>query len=146
MTAMFRGAQSFNGDITKWDVSSVDSMNSLFFAATSFNRDISRWDVSSVTHMDSMFRKARPFNSDISKWDVSRVNTMSHMFYGAVSFKQKLCGAAWVHSKANKRSMFEGSSGSISPTVCTITSTFLPQTKAELKNAIDACVHQSLRT
>ena len=34
------------------------------------------------------------------------------------SFKQKLCGAAWVHSKASKKDMFLGSSGSISSQVC----------------------------
>ena len=41
------------------------------------------------------------------------------MFQDAVSFKQTLCGAAWVHSKANQRDMFVGSYGSILPTVCT---------------------------
>ena len=40
------------------------------------------------------------------------------MFYNAVGFKQDLCGAAWVRSKAKKMYMFKNSPGSISRTVC----------------------------
>lgn len=35
----------FNGDISKWDVSNVENMNSMF-EESSFNGDISKWDVS----------------------------------------------------------------------------------------------------
>ena len=69
--------------------------------------------------MNIMFQNVAEFNSDISKWDVSRVTNMNQMFYHATSFKQELCGAAWVNSKASKNDMFEGSSGSISRTECT---------------------------
>ena len=43
------------------------------------------------------------------------------MFCNARSFKQKLCGDAWVHSKASKIAMFKGSHGSIprAPDGCT---------------------------
>ena len=81
---MFSGARSFNGDISKWDVSSVSSMPGMFWGATSFN-------------------------CDISKWDVSRVTNMDHMFWGAVSFKHNLCGPAWFYSKASKTNMFPNS-------------------------------------
>jgi surface protein len=47
-----------------------------YVAMRSFNGDISRWDVSRVTTMWDTFRKASVFNSDISKWDVSKVTTM----------------------------------------------------------------------
>ena len=40
------------------------------------------------------------------------------MFYNAASFTQKLCTATWVHSRARKIAMFEGTSGSISSKVC----------------------------
>merc|ERR1719183_96298 len=40
------------------------------------------------------------------------------MFSFATSFKQKLCGAAWVNSKAEQDRMFQNSPGSISKTVC----------------------------
>ena len=42
---------------------------------------------------------------------------MDYMFYASLSFKRKLSGAAWVHSKASQNFMFEGSSGSISRAV-----------------------------
>ena len=89
------------------------------WTGTSFNGDISAWDVSRVTDMTRTFMQAKLFNCDISHWDVSRVTKMDHMFFEAASFKQKLCGAAWVESKASKLEMFTGSSGSISSTVCT---------------------------
>merc|ERR1719353_287576 len=64
---------------------------------------------------------------------------MDSMFRGAMSFTRKLCGSAWVHSQARKTVMFEGSSGSISRTVCTTTtSAFSPQSKEELKEAVAA--------
>ena len=66
-----------------------------------------------------MFSYAASFNSDLSKWDVSSANGMDAMFSYAVSFKQKMCGSAWVHSKASKIGIFAGTSGSISPAMYT---------------------------
>merc|ERR1711934_301315 len=113
------GATAFSSDVSKWDVSSVTNMDGMFSDAKAFNGDISKWDVSSVTDMSDMFSEAESFDGDVSKWDVSRVTMMDRMFFHAASFKQKLCGAAWVNSKATKRLMFAGTSGSISETVCT---------------------------
>eukprot|EP00961_Rhodomonas_salina_P194316 2623813-Rhodomonas_salina.1 len=48
---------SFNGDISKWDVSSVTDMSYLFYDS-SFNGDLSKWDVSSVRSMDQIVREA----------------------------------------------------------------------------------------
>ena len=69
--------------------------------------------------MTNMFTSATSFNGDISKWDVSSVTKMDRMFYLASSFKQTLCLAPWVNSKATKTLAFEGTSGSISQTGCT---------------------------
>ena len=115
---MFRGATLFNADISQWDVSSVELMERMFRDATSFNADISKWDVSSVTLMNSMFESATSFNADISKWNVSSVTLMNSMFEGATSFNRTLCGSAWIHSKALKKTgveknMFKDSSGKI---------------------------------
>ena len=72
-----------------------------------FNSDLSNWDVTSVADMAGMFRQANAFNCDLSIWDVSSVTNMDDMFLNAVSFNQKLCGANWFRSKANKEDMFE---------------------------------------
>merc|ERR1719174_1552209 len=60
-----------------------------------------------------MFNYATAFNQDLSNWDVSKVTDMQIMFYEAKSFKQVLCSAAWVNSKAEQRDMFVGSPGYI---------------------------------
>ena len=86
MSKMFLYADSFNGDISPWDVSGVTDMSQMFFDADSFNGDISPWDVSNVTGMSGMFANADSFNGDISPWNVSGVTDMSRMFANADSF------------------------------------------------------------
>ena len=85
MGAMFNGDEqnpnTFNQDISKWDVSNVTNMRAMFVFFSLFNEDISEWDVSSVTNMEEMFVGAA-FNQDISEWDVSNVTTMFRMFLG----------------------------------------------------------------
>ena len=90
MDRMFRGATSFNGDISSWNVSQVTDMEAMFFDATSFNGDISSWNVSKVADMSTMFNGATSFNGDISGWDVSNVTSMEAMFAFATSFNQDL--------------------------------------------------------
>ena len=96
MSHMFRGATSFNANISGWNVSGVTEMPSMFRGATSFNGDISDWNVSGVTSMNSMFRNATSFNGDISDWNVSGVTSMSRMFFGATSFNGDISG--WIVS------------------------------------------------
>ena len=69
-SVMFSYATSFNGDIPKWDVSSVSDMHTMFSYVTSFNGDIPKWDVSSVSVIHSIFSYVTSFNGDIPKWDV----------------------------------------------------------------------------
>ena len=147
MTQLFSSQTFFYGDLSKWDVSSVKDMSSMFQGAQSFNGDISKWDVSSVVEIPAMFRLAASFRGGISRWDVSRVVNMDYMFWYAVSFKQKLRGAAWVRSKASKNDMFRGSSGSIARAITLITaSTTITagfSSKAKLKDAVEACLKLS---
>ena len=111
-------SEELHGPIGDWDVSSVTDMRDIFYGASAFNQDLSKWDVSAVTDMQAMFFRASHFNQDLSKWDVSKVTDMELMFYGASAFNRKLCGDAWVQSKADKSEIFYGSPGSISSTVC----------------------------
>ena len=64
------GLNRFNGDISKWDVSSVKDMSEMFNGSR-FNGDISKWDVSSVKDMRRMFMHSK-FKSDLSKWEINK--------------------------------------------------------------------------
>ena len=51
--------------------------------AESFNQDISSWDVSKVKDMSGMFVYAESFNQNIDKWNVSNVENIGGMFTGS---------------------------------------------------------------
>ena len=108
MSVFFNGNQSFNQDISSWDVSNVTNMNGMFSgqssAPASFNQDIGNWDVSSVTNMSGMFYSTA-FNQDIGNWDVSNVTDMSFMFNRTSNFNQDIGG--WdVSNVTNMEYMF----------------------------------------
>ena len=92
----------FNGDISKWDVSNVTSMEQMFYFCEKFNQDISNWDVSNVTNMYSMFYNCKSFNQDISSWDVSNVENMDWMFGGCSKFNQDISSWDVSNVKNNK--------------------------------------------
>merc|ERR1739848_427361 len=88
-------------------------MLGMFFQASAFNQGLPNWNVGNVIDMSWMFSEARAFNQDLSKWNVGKVNNMEGMFRQASAFNQALCGHTWIDSKANKRSMFRDSPGTI---------------------------------
>ena len=104
MEKMFRKNKKFEGDLSNWNVSNVTNMEGCF-SQTIFNGDISKWNVSKVTNMRSMFYEAK-FNGDISKWNVSEVTNMRSMFYCA-DFNSDI--SKWNVSKVtNMDHMFSG--------------------------------------
>ena len=66
MNAMFRGAKSFQGDISKWDMSTVTDMYRLFGDAISFNGDISKSDVygREIVQAAAIWDHLGPFNGN----------------------------------------------------------------------------------
>jgi len=108
MNLMFYGATKFNQPLNWGEkTAKVNSMIRMFNEAESFNQDISGWDVSSVTNMAYMFNLAESFNQDISGWDVSNVKNMSVMFSGANTFNQSL-GNWDITSVTNMIGIFSG--------------------------------------
>ena len=106
MEALFRKNSAFDHDISNWDVSSVKQMRDMFSGST-FNGDISQWDVSNVTFMLSMFENATLFNQDIGSWDVGKVTQMANMFKGALAFNQDI-GAWDLSNVRSTQYMFAG--------------------------------------
>ena len=90
MNHMFYHAELFNQPIGSWDVHNVNNMSYMFFCAEKFNQHIDSWDVSSVTNMNSMFFGAYLFNKPINQWDVKNVTNMCCMFQNASSFNQSI--------------------------------------------------------
>ena len=61
------------------------------FYKSGFNQDISKWDVSKVQSFLLMFTDS-PFNRDISPWDIQA--DPSYMF--GEDFNLILCGSSWI--------------------------------------------------
>ena len=52
------------------------------FEDSSFNGDISKWNVSNVEDMYGMFQYSK-FDRDLSRWNVSNVKNKGYMFWGS---------------------------------------------------------------
>ena len=104
MYGMFSCSKGFQGDISNWDVSNVTNMERMFMQST-YNGDLSKWNVGNVTNMVDMFENTKNFNGDISNWDVSNVKDMTRMFAYNTSFNQDI--SKWdVHNVTSFQEMF----------------------------------------
>lgn len=77
---MFSAANSFNGDLSSWNVANVTYMSFMFDSATSFSSDLSGWNVTNLINAEYMFNLASSFTSDLSGWNISNATHMNHMF------------------------------------------------------------------
>lgn len=59
-SALGKGVEQFNGDISKWDVSNVENMMYIFKDCSSLTCDISNWDVSHVRFWSSASFQGTP--------------------------------------------------------------------------------------
>ena len=80
MMLLFKGNETFNGDITGWNLSEVTDMDYMFWNATSFNKPIGDWKFPNVKTICGMFKGATSFNQDISTWEISGVFVLDNMF------------------------------------------------------------------
>ena len=77
-------------DVTEMTTFYDDSGSKGLFENTKFEYiNISDWDVSNVEDMNSMFYRCKQLKSvgDLSDWDVSNVENMHHMFYNCKQLK-----------------------------------------------------------
>lgn len=82
MDSLFFGCYDFDCDLSQWNVSQVKDMEYMFGACENFKgRGLEKWDVSRVKNMGAMFAKCENLNCDLSHWNVSQVINMQHMFY-----------------------------------------------------------------
>jgi hypothetical protein len=101
---------SFNSDLY-WDTSAATNMDSCFVNNVEFNGDLSAWNVSIVEWMNSMFRGSGISDSGIGNWDVSSVINAAFMFADARSLSPKLSLSGWqLGSVQTVSCMFKGSS------------------------------------
>ena len=108
---MFEGS-SFNGYVSKFDMSSVQDCSAMFKNSKAFNQWIDSWfdGTNSLTNTSSMFEGAEAFNNKVASWDMSSVQDCSAMFKNTKVFNK------WVDSLfngssnavTNMSSMFEG--------------------------------------
>jgi surface protein len=93
----FRSASSFNQPLTNLvDTSGVAtcSMLSMFQLTNDFNQNLNNWDVSKVNTMQSVFLSATAFNNGGGDtpltWAAPLCTSFANMFQGALSFNQPL--------------------------------------------------------
>ena len=108
MSDAFAYQYTFNGDLSKWDVSSVTRFERMFNYATSYEGvGVETWDTSNAESMQDMFGEATKFNGKVSGWNTNKVINMKWMFDKAKSFAQDVSG--WTKHDGNSQCGYFGS-------------------------------------
>ena len=91
LVRQFFGATAFNQNLSNWNVSRVQRMNSMFRDAMVFQgHGLEHWDVSNVVSMESMFDSAVSFQGNLSAWYPVHVADFSWQFYACALFVNDL--------------------------------------------------------
>ena len=61
---MFWGCESFNSDISSWNVSKVTDMCDMFLGCDSFKYDLSSWNISKADYTISVRKHMRHINEE----------------------------------------------------------------------------------
>jgi len=105
MNWMFKGSTKFNGNLSAWDTSNVETMTGTFSGAKAFQGNgLKQWDISKVNSTSFMFQDAQSFNEDISTWNMTSVTNANYMLMFAQSFNQNLC--KWGDTNADGENTF----------------------------------------
>jgi surface protein len=99
----FQRAVNLNDpNITYWDTSNVENLNSIFRFCSSFNQNINTkvvtnnkrryvaWDVKNGINFNSMFAGASVFNQPLNCWNMSNATSIASMFQSAQLFNQDI--------------------------------------------------------
>ena len=112
MYGTFLGARAFNSDISSWKTQNLATLHGTFYGAKSFNQDISSWNVKKVGSLAFAFFYASAFNQDIGSWQIGKVTSLQATFFGATKFNQDITSwkterVASLASTFNKATSFD---------------------------------------
>lgn len=101
MSTMFYDCFKFNQDLGAWETSNVKNLDLTFCGCHSFDgKGLSKWDISSVTSLNGTFMNARKFTEDISAWDVSNVADASNCFMNCEALRLDLSKWRFTNAKS----------------------------------------------
>ena len=91
----FKGALSFNGNLTSWCLSSNEDMQDMFLNANSFEGgDLSTWAdcLGNIETMQAMFRQIDNLQVNVAGWNLPSLTNMFEMFYDCgTCFNSETC-------------------------------------------------------
>ena len=79
MFKSFKGGNDKLNEITNWDMSSVENLDSFAMENSTFNQDLSNWNTSSLKTAMSFVRQGRngitPLDTSLAGWDISKMES-----------------------------------------------------------------------
>ncbi len=96
-------------DLNDIDTSKINSFNYLFKNLNPIKIDISKWDISNVESMKSMFDGCKYLSEtgDLGNWDISNVKNMTFMFCDCINLKNIGDLSSWNVNGIKMSSMFQ---------------------------------------